>query len=200
MPTTTCPPRTDGVVALRALTPDDVGPLLAGEDDDLARWLTGAHASESGVRRWIDDGAATWAGDWYAPGAALSWGVCDAATGLLAGTVEVELSAAGLAAGEANLSYGVFGPWRGRRYAARAVGLVVAWLGGSTGASTAVIRVDPANVHSMQVPVDAGFARDGRARRAVRFVRPVGAVSPARPVLPPSAPGPRRAPGVPSRG
>ncbi|MDL5158650.1 GNAT family N-acetyltransferase [Actinomycetospora termitidis] len=171
--TTTRETPTDGVVTLRALEPDDAPALLAGEDDDLVRWLSGARGTVDGVRRWIDDCAATWTGDWYAPGAALAWALCDASTAEVVGTLEVELSAVDLEPGEANLSYGVLAGRRGHHYAARGVALVLPWLAAHTGTATAVIRVDPANVHSLRVPLDAGFRRAGRTRRGARFVAPI---------------------------
>ena len=176
--TTTCPGQSDGVVTLRPPVPDDAAALHAGEDDELVRWLTGSPGSPALALRWIDDAVADRHGDWYAPGASLAWVLCDALTGDLAGTVEVQLAAPDLAPGQANLSYGVFPRHRGRGFAARGVELVLPWLAANTATTLAVIRVDPANVHSMRVPEAAGFRRAGRSRRPggprlARFVRPV---------------------------
>lgn len=61
-----------------------------------------------------------------------------------------------LAAGQVNISYGLYPSWRGRGLATRAVTLACAHAA-SQGALEAVIRVDPANLASVAVALRAGF-------------------------------------------
>lgn len=167
----------DGTVELSVLDGDgDAAALVAGEDVDIARWLSGAPATLETAARHIDRCALDWRGDWFRPGAALTWGIRDAASGALAGTAEVQLSTADVEAGTANLAYGVFPSWRGRRYGARAVGLMCGWLVTTTATQLAVVRVEPGNAPSIRVAEQAGFARSGRSRGVagapmLRYVR-----------------------------
>ena len=66
---------------------------------------------------------------------------------------------------EANVAYGLYPAARGRGYASRAVSLIADFLG-SRGARRAVIRVDPDNRRSMQVPVRCGFGKSGTLQTA----------------------------------
>jgi RimJ/RimL family protein N-acetyltransferase len=174
---TVAPWLSDGTVELSALAGDgDVAALVAGEDDDIAHWLSGAPSTLGTAARHIDRCALDWRGDWFRPGAALTWGIRDTASGALAGTAEVQLSAADVEAGTANLAYGVFPPWRGRRYGARAVGLMCGWLTATTATQLAVVRVEPGNAPSTRVAEQAGFVRSGRSRGVagapmLRYVR-----------------------------
>ncbi len=151
------PELTDGVVVLAALTVADVPALVAGEDAELVARLAGGPSTPETARRYIEVCASDWRGDWYRPGAGLSWGIRDAATGDLAGTAEVQLRFSELEVGAANLSYGVFPHWRGRRYAARAVELMCEFLTTSTAASSAVLRIDRDNAASLRVAQHCGF-------------------------------------------
>jgi RimJ/RimL family protein N-acetyltransferase/predicted kinase len=147
------PVLTDGVVTLRCLTADDVDALLAGEDDDQVRWLNEGHRSERPrTTAWVAQNRAQWRDG----GPRRHLGVLDAATGELAGTVEAHLALPDLPGGTANVSYAVLPAWRGRGYAVRAVRLLRRWLAERTDATSAVLRVDAANVPSLRVARDAG--------------------------------------------
>jgi RimJ/RimL family protein N-acetyltransferase len=171
------PELSDGTIVLSALAGDeDASALVAGEDDEIARWFSGGRPTLETAARHIDRCARDWLGDWFRPGAALAWGIRDAASGALAGTAEVQLSSADVEAGSANLAYGVFAPWRGRRYGSRAVALMCDWLTTATATRRAVVRVEPGNGPSIRVAEQAGFARAGRCRgaggvRMLRYVR-----------------------------
>lgn len=169
------PELTDDVIVLRPMCPADAGAHLAGEDQELVRWLNDGHASTRvGVEQWIDRCVDSWSSG--SPRS--TFGVRDARTGELLGMVEANTAAdnlIGIGDGEANLSYGLYPPGRGRGLATRAVELMCAWLGRG-GVETAVIRVDPDNDASIGVPVRAGFVErervagpDGSAYRV--FVR-----------------------------
>ena len=151
------PELTDGVVVLSALTLEDAPALVAGEDAEIATRLAAAPSTLAAAEHHIGACVADWLGDGARPGAKLAWGIRDAATGTLAGTAEVALRFPELQPGAANLSYGVFPPWRGRRFAVRAVGLMCAFLATSTTASLAVLRIDRDNAASLRVAQRCGF-------------------------------------------
>ena len=151
------PELTDGVVVLSAMTLEDAPALVAGEDAEIAARLADAPSTLASAEHRIGACAADWLGDWSRPGAKLAWGVRDAATDVLAGTAEVALRFPELEPGAANLSYGVFPRWRGRRFAVRAVDLMCDFLGASTTASLAVLRIDRDNAASLQVARRCGF-------------------------------------------
>lgn len=149
----------DGLV-LRCLWQRDVAALLAGEDDDQVRWLLEGHRSElERTRRWVGETQREWA----TGGPRRHLGVFDGETGELVGAVEAHL---GLGGGGANASYVVFPPWRGRRVAVRAVGLLCGWLADATPTRTAVLRIDPRNAPSRGVARAAGFVLTTRAPEA----------------------------------
>ena len=150
------PQLTDGVIVLSALTVEDAAALVAGEDADIVARLVHAPATLASAEHHI----AAWAADWrdrYRPGATLAWGIRDAATATLSGTAELALRFPELAPGAANLSYGVFPRWRGRRFATRAVALMCEFLAAETTASLAVLRIDRDNVGSLRVAELCGF-------------------------------------------
>ena len=151
------PELTDGVVVLSAMTLEDAAALAAGTDAEIATRLARAPSTVAAARRHIGTCAADWLGDRSRPGTRLVWGVVDAATGDLAGTAEVALHVAELGPGAANLSYGVFPGWRGRRYAGRAVELMCDFLATHTSVTRAVLRIDRDNVASLRVAQRCGF-------------------------------------------
>ena len=153
------PQLTDDVVVLVMMSIDDAAALVAGEDDDIVDRLSAGPSTLATAERRIRTCAADWHGDWFRPGAKLTWGIRDAATDVLAGTAEVQLRNPELAAGAANLSYSVFPCWRGHRYGARAVGLMCDFLASETGTTLAVLRIDPDNTPSLRVAEDSGFRR-----------------------------------------
>lgn len=147
------PELTDGVVVLSALTVEDAPALVAGEDDELVRRLTGGRSTIATAERYIGACAA----DWRRRGPTLSWAIRAEAGGELAGTVEAALRFPELEPGAANVSYGVFGPWRGRGFGARAVTLVCGYLAAETPTRYAVLRIDRDNVASLRVAERSGF-------------------------------------------
>ena len=164
------PELTDGVVRLRALTRADAPEHLAGEDEELWRWLSGSRATLETVQSAID----YWRAAWRDGARIRNFGVWDDATALLAGNVEANFLQSTLAEGEVNVSYAIWPAFRGRGYATRAVELLCEHLGESSDADVAVVRIDPANVRSLAVARRAGFVEVASPEPQYRrFARPL---------------------------
>jgi RimJ/RimL family protein N-acetyltransferase len=147
------PELTDGVVVLSALTASDAPALVAGEDDELVRRLTGGRSTIATAERYV----AACAADWERRGPTLSWGIRAQAGGELAGTLDIALRSGDVPPGAANVSYGVFPRWRGRGFAARAVDLACGYLAAETTVRCAVLRIDRDNAASLRVAERSGF-------------------------------------------
>ncbi len=143
---------TDGVVVISPLQWDDVEPHLAGEDDELVRWLSGGPGSRATVHAHVRRSIERWATD----GPKLSFGIRVDRGGTLCGTIDVDLDA-GPAGRQAGLSYGLYPQFRGHGLATRAVRLVCRYLGERGDVDRVLIDVDPANVASSQVAKRSGF-------------------------------------------
>jgi len=148
---------TDGVIALRCLAERDAEAHLAGEDDDLIRWLSGGLGSLARVLPWIRQNREQWA----TGGPRRNFGVFDVASTALVGNAEAHLDQPGLEPGAVNISYGVFPTWRGQGIALRAVTLILNWLQAQPPRKKAVIRVAPGNIYSLRIPETHGFHRAG---------------------------------------
>lgn len=148
---------TDGVIMLRCLAERDAEAHLAGEDDDLVRWLSGGRGSLDRLLPWIRQNREQWARN----GPRRNFGVFDVASTALVGNAEAHLDQAGLEPGAVNISYGVFPAWRGQGIAVRAVTLILRWLQTQPTPTKAVIRVAPGNTYSQRVPETLGFHRAG---------------------------------------
>jgi RimJ/RimL family protein N-acetyltransferase len=148
------PELSDGVVLLRPLSRPDAHDHLAGEDEELVRWLNGGPGTVETVARHIAAAQEMW----MAGGPTLSFAIRSARDGWLAGTIDIQLQPDHAPRGFANLAYGLYAPFRGRGWASRAVELTVEFLGRCDGASDALIRVDPANPASIAVATRAGFS------------------------------------------
>ena len=147
----------DGTVTLSPLSLSDVDAHLAGEDDQLVRWLNGGPGTratvEAHIRRCLEQ--------WAAGGPVHTFGV--RTQGVLAGTIDVQFDQPYLGARQVNLAYGLYPPWRGRGIATRAVALACLYAA-ATGATQAVIRVDPENTASAAVAGRSGFTYVKRSR------------------------------------
>ncbi|WP_378739200.1 GNAT family N-acetyltransferase [Nocardia brasiliensis] len=164
----------DGVVALRPITVADAEAHLAGEDDELARWLNGGRGTLETVVRHFDRCVRRWQEN----GDSRTFAVLDVASGALAGTVDVHTRQPYLTEGQANLAYGIYPRWRKRGYATRAVALVCRYLAESGFADQAVIRVAPETHASAAVARRAGFVyrdtgEDDDGRVTDRYLRSV---------------------------
>ncbi|MFQ6170837.1 GNAT family N-acetyltransferase [Oryzobacter sp. R7] len=150
---------TDGVVALRPLTVDDLDAHVAGSDALIVDRLSGGRvAPPERVRDWLASNAAAWADE----GPVVDLGVGDVASDLLAGVVGIQRGLDYLREGEVNLTYALYPPWRGRGSATRAV-LLAARLASGRGPAVArlVIRAAPDNAESLAVGRRAGFTDAG---------------------------------------
>ncbi|WP_258727015.1 GNAT family N-acetyltransferase [Cellulomonas sp. NS3] len=151
----------DDVLTLRCLRDADAQAMVDGDDPDQVRWLNDGHTSDlARTQEWIGRNQR----EWRDGGPRRNLGIVDRATGALAGTVEAHLALPDLPPGTVNVAYGVFPAFRGRGYAARAVGLLCTWLGAATDAATVVLRIDADNAPSLGVACDPGLRRAGLVR------------------------------------
>jgi RimJ/RimL family protein N-acetyltransferase len=164
------PSLTDGVIQIRPLTQADAAAHLAGEDEEMAKWLSGGRSTAATVQTAIDK----FEEQWRTGGPRRAFGVFDCCNDQLIGFVEANLELLGNPA-EVNVSYGIFPSRRGRGLAGRAIDLVAEYLRSSTEARGIVLQVAPENGRSIRVAEKAGFDRIGVHEVAegqrVRYVR-----------------------------
>ncbi len=144
----------DGSLQLRPPTLEDVDAWLAGEDDELARAFEFPRRS---TRADVVGAIEAWSEAWRSGGPVRCWAICDAATGAIAGGVELSR----LDDGDVNLSYFVFAPWRRRGIATRAAELALAYAATAMGARRAVLDVLDGNAASIAVARRLGAAEVG---------------------------------------
>ena len=146
------PEQTDGVIYLRALRAEDAVEHLAGEDEEMARWLSGGRSTLANVEAYIEQNL----GNWRSGAPRRAFGVFDCATARLIGSVEVNLART-LEPDQVNVSYGIHQQWRGQGHAQRALELMSEYLRTATTVRQMILRVAPANVASIRVAEKAGF-------------------------------------------
>lgn len=146
----------DGAVSLRPLSLDDVDEWMAGEDEEQIRWFEfpGPAPRESVVRA-----IEAWTASWRTGGPVRQWAVCEAASGRIAGGVDVR----DLGHGEVNLSYIIFPTFRGAGLATRAGKLALRYAADVMGATAAVIKVLEGNAASIAVARRLGAMQVGTA-------------------------------------
>jgi RimJ/RimL family protein N-acetyltransferase len=163
---------TDGVLFLRPLTAEDAPDHLAGEDDEMARWLSGGPSTLANVKAAIQ----RFQDNWQTGGPRRAFGVFDCATHRLIGFVEANLVRL-VDPGQVNVSYGIFRQWRGQGLASRAIDLMDRYLGMAAEARQIVLRIAPDNAASLRVAEKAGFTFvgvfDEPEGRRVRYVRDI---------------------------
>jgi RimJ/RimL family protein N-acetyltransferase len=166
------PELTDGVIFLRPLTAEDAVEHLAGEDEEMARWLSGGRSTLANAEKAIFN----WQHNWQTGGPRRAFGVFDCATNRLVGFVEVNLARI-VEPGQVNVSYGVFRQWRRQGMAVRTINLMDQYLRTATEARQIVLRIAPANVASLKFAEKAGFAFRGLfdepEGRMARYVRDI---------------------------
>lgn len=145
-------PLTDGTIVLAPLGPDDFADHLAGQDEELVRWLGGVRFTPRQLRSYLDR-CAFW---WDRGGPYHNFGIRLGPDRTLTGTVDVQVGLSSLGPGQTNLAYGLYPHWRGRGLATRAVLLACAYAR-DLGCAEAIIRCDPANARSAAVAARAGF-------------------------------------------
>src|SRR5205085_8413622 len=137
---------TDGLIVLRPLTAADAGAHLAGEDDAIARWLSGGRSSLETVQAYIADCRHNWRND----GPRRAFGIFHSDTGALMGSIEASFAfrsraVTPLAPGQVNLSIGIFADWRRQGIANRALRLMAQYLATNTDAREMILRIVPEN-------------------------------------------------------
>ncbi|MFF4078781.1 GNAT family N-acetyltransferase [Streptomyces sp. NPDC001777] len=147
----------DGVVTLSPPGPDDVDAHLAGEDELQIRWLSGKPAARADIEAYFRRCAEQWS----TRGPLRAFGIRLADGETLVGYIDLRFDVAGLAPGQANISYTLYPDWRGRGLVTRAVRLICRYAA-SEGVAQAVIRVDPENPASAAVARRSGFVHDRR--------------------------------------
>jgi RimJ/RimL family protein N-acetyltransferase len=143
---------TDGVVFLRPLELQDAPDHLAGEDDEMARWVSGGRSALADVQRYIT----LCQENWRTNGPIRAFGVFDCASGTLIGSIEANL-AYRLVPGQVNISYGVFPGWRRKGVVRRALELMGSYLKHATDVRQMVLRIDCGNEASRKVAERCGF-------------------------------------------
>lgn len=164
------PELTDGSVLLRPLQQVHAAAHLAGEDEAMARWLNGGRSTAASVARYIQDSLR----QWRTGGSRRAFGVFHVGTGALVGSAEAHLDLPILASWQANLSFGVFPPWRGCGIADRSIMLLCTYLRSQTEIREAVLRISPDNHPSLRVAKRCSFRPIGSTDEAegpmLRFV------------------------------
>src|SRR5216684_8018801 len=139
------PMLTDGVIFLRPLTAEDAADHLAGEDEEMAKWVSGGRSTPANVETAIQN----WQENWRTGGPRRAFGVFDCVTNRLVGFIEVNLARI-VEPGQVNVSYGVFRRWRRQGVAVRTINLIDQYLRTAKEARQIVLRIDPANVESLK--------------------------------------------------
>lgn len=164
---------TDSVIFLRPLTPEDAADHLAGEDDEMAKWVSGGRSTPATVATFIESNLE----NWRTGGTRRAFGVFECGVNRLIGFIEVNLARI-VEPGQVNVSYGIFKEWRGQGFAARAIDLMAQYLRMETDAGQIVLRIVPENFASLRVAEKSGFnflgmfdEPEGRMARYVRDVK-----------------------------
>jgi RimJ/RimL family protein N-acetyltransferase len=126
---------------------------LAGEDDEMAKWVSGGRSTPTTVEAFIRNNQESW----RSGGPRKSFGIFNCASNRLAGFIEVNLARIA-EPGQVNVSYGVFRQWRRQGIALRAINLMDEYLRTATEARQMVLRIAPGNIASLKLAEKAGFA------------------------------------------
>ncbi|MEV4800209.1 GNAT family N-acetyltransferase [Nonomuraea sp. NPDC049421] len=151
----------DGVVTLSPLCLDDLDAHLAGEDEQLVRWLNGGPSNRADTEEYIRGCMELWA----TKGPHRAFGIHVAGHRDLVGTMDVRFGTEELPDDQVNLAYGLYPQWRGRGLATRAVHLACRFAA-SEGAIRALIRAEPENAPSIAVARRSGFRYVRRSQDA----------------------------------
>lgn len=154
------PPLSDGVVTLRAWTPEDLAFVVeACQDADVSRYspVIPFPYAEADARGWFESQEpARLAGD------ALDFAVTDAATGKPLGAIG--LNGVNEMLGSAQMGYWLARAARGHGHMTRAVRLLAQWAFDRLGLARLELTTDPENIASQRVAERCGFQKEGRLR------------------------------------
>jgi RimJ/RimL family protein N-acetyltransferase len=144
---------TDGVLFLRPLRAEDAAEHLAGEDHEIAKWLSGGRSTLATVESYIRSCEE----NWRCGGPRRAFGIFDCTTNRLIGSIEANLAFPPIEANQANVSYGVFLASRGNGTALRALRLMAAYLKSVDGMRQMILRISSENAASLRVAKKSGF-------------------------------------------
>jgi RimJ/RimL family protein N-acetyltransferase len=163
----------DGVVLLRPRTLADVDAQVAGQDEEIVKWLDWEPPTIANVTDMIEASTTSWRDGMRR----YDFGICDSPTGVLIGNALANCVDPLLGPGEVNIAYAVFPGWRGSGVAGRVVDLLCGWLRDDFRVHTAVLKIDEANAASHSVARRLGFMPSGSVLTDTgpleRFVRPL---------------------------
>jgi RimJ/RimL family protein N-acetyltransferase len=166
------PKLTDGTIFLRPLGDEDAADHLAGEDEEMATWVSGGRSTPATVDAFIRNNQESWRNG----GPRRAFGIFNCASNRLAGFIEVNLARL-VEPNQVNVSYGVFPQWRRQGVALRAINLMGEYLRTATDARQMVLRIMPANTASLKLAEKASFIFCGLFNepegRMARYVRDV---------------------------
>jgi len=160
--------RTDGVVTIRPLGPDDLDADLEAKDDEQIEWLWLPGQREQWEAMAPDEQREHARRGLEALGAKFGSGpkwtfAADIAGAPYVAYVDCELANNHVPAGEANISYSAHPDHRGNGYVSRAVRLVVGFLADNTAAREVHVIVDPRNAASLRVAQSVGATEVGKS-------------------------------------
>lgn len=147
----------DDLIELKPYQLEDAKTQLENEDKEHWKWLSGGKSTLEGIENWILKNQENFKNN----GPRFAFAIWDKSLNQIVGMVEFNedyKSLEGVDEGEANISYGIYPRFRGKRYAAGAVNLVCELLR-ERGIKNAVIRVEPENINSIKVAERAGFKK-----------------------------------------
>ncbi|MEV3960608.1 GNAT family protein [Nocardia sp. NPDC050193] len=144
----------DGVIGLRPIEVADTAAHLAAQDRESMRRAPGP-----GTPNVVADFERC-ADQWAQDGPCKTFGVVDALTHALAGTLDLAVEQEFLAKRQADIAFGIYAPWRGRGVAGRSVVLACRYLARHDLADEAVLRIDPDNKAAMALAHRLGFHYD----------------------------------------
>jgi RimJ/RimL family protein N-acetyltransferase len=140
---------TDGVLVLKPLVASDASEWLAGEDEEQIRWFEAPRPAQlSDVQRFIAECEESW----WRTGTHRHWGIRKVNSEILLGGVDVR----DVGGAEVNLSYVVFPQFRRDGVARGAALLALTYAARSMGARTAVIKILPENLASVNLAQELG--------------------------------------------
>jgi RimJ/RimL family protein N-acetyltransferase len=136
---------------LRPLQAEEAAHHLAGEDDEIAKWLSGGRSTLGNVQDYITRCHENWRNN----GPLRAFGVFDCRTGQLIGSIEANLAYI-LEPDQVNVSYSVFPEWRGQGVTLRVLDLMGKYLAEATDVRQMILRIAPANTSSVKLAAKAG--------------------------------------------
>lgn len=147
------PRLSDGIITLDRHGLNDTEEHLAGEDDEHFYRFRMPASTALSVRRAI----LRWQRQWRVGGRTRAFAIRMDTSGQLVGGCELRLGRNR----DAEVSYWIFTPFRGRGFASRAVRLLCPWAFTALGLETIVARVEIDNMASRKVVRAAGFIEAG---------------------------------------